>query len=73
VADQVLADTRGYTSREWNSFIYVIYETERFRSESQWRQFLRECAVESNATIVVMSGHPVDRAARKRAQPNKRL
>lgn len=73
IADQVLADTRGYTSREWNSFVYVIYETERFRSESQWRQLLRQCAVESSASVVVMSGHPVSSGTRRRAQPNKHL
>ena len=74
VVDQLLADTRGYTSKEWNSFLYLIYETERFRSEAEWRQLLRECGVESNATVVVMSGSSVPRMSGPRAgQPNKRL
>jgi hypothetical protein len=71
IADQLLADTRGYTSRDWNSFVYVIYETKRFRSEAQWRQLLRQCGVESSAGIVVMSGHPVARKPANRRQPNQ--
>jgi len=73
VVDELLADTRGYISPEWNSFVYVVYETERFRSESQWRQLLRDCAVESSATVVVMSGHHVrGNSRRRRRAPAKR-
>jgi hypothetical protein len=56
IADQLLADTRGYTSREWTSFIYVIYETTRIRSENEWRQFLQACAIDSRTTLIVLSG-----------------
>lgn len=34
IADQVLADTRGYHSPEWDSFVYAIYETKRFNSRA---------------------------------------
>ena len=34
IADQLLADTRGYISKDWKRFLYVIYETNRFRTES---------------------------------------
>ena len=56
IADELLADTRGYMSKEWKSFIYVIYETKRIKSENQWRQLLRESGVEPNSEIVVISG-----------------
>lgn len=56
VADEILADTRGYSSKDWNSFLYVLYETERFRAESAWRQLLRECGVAPNSGVVVLSG-----------------
>ena len=36
IADEVLADTRGYTSRDWKRFLYVIYETNRFKPEKDW-------------------------------------
>jgi hypothetical protein len=66
IADEILADTRGYTSKDWTSFVYAIYETKRFRSESEWNQLLRDCKVTEAAHVVVMSGEPrVD-------EPNKR-
>ncbi len=58
IADQVLADTRGYTSKDWSRFLYVIYETNRFRRESDWKLFLQECGVQQNTTVVVLSGEP---------------
>lgn len=61
IADELLADTRGYKSVEWESFFYVIYETERFRSETEWRQFFISCGIEPSAEVVVLSGqlpHP---------------
>ena len=58
IADQLLADTRGYTSKDWKRFLYVIYETNRFRSESDWNQLMRDSGVPTNTTVVVMSGEP---------------
>lgn len=58
IADQVLADTRGYTSKDWTRFLYVIYETNRFRTESDWNLFLRESGVPINTTMVVLGGEP---------------
>lgn len=64
LADELLADTRGYKSRDWTAFVYAIYETARFRSESQWREFFRQSGVESSAILIVMSGHPISRQKR---------
>jgi hypothetical protein len=61
IADQVLADTRGYASREWNHFLYVIYETNRFRTEKDWNQLLVQSGVPENTSIVVLSGEPPKR------------
>ena len=58
IADQLLADTRGYASKDWTRFLYVIYETKRFRTESDWNLFLRESEVPDNTSIVVLSGEP---------------
>lgn len=67
IADQLLADTRGYTSKDWERFLYVIYETNRFRTESDWNQLMRDSGVPLNTTVVVLSGEPhtKKRAARK--------
>lgn len=56
VSDEVLADTRGYFSRDWEKFIYVIYETSRIKPESEWVQMLKECGVPSNTSIIVLPG-----------------
>jgi hypothetical protein len=66
IADQVLADTRGYLSKDWNRFLYVIYETNRFRTEKEWNQLLRQSGVLENTQIVVLSGEPIaERRKRK--------
>lgn len=68
IADQLLADTRGYTSKDWTRFLFVIYETNRFRTEKDWNLFLRESEVPSNTSIVVLGGEP----ATKRKVTSKR-
>jgi len=66
IADEVLADTRGYVSKDWSNFIYVIYETNRFRPEKEWVQLLRQSGVPENTTIVVLSGEPPKRSKKKK-------
>ncbi len=66
IADEVLADTRGYTSKDWKYFVYVIYETNRFRREKEWVQLLRQSGVPENTTIVVLSGEPPVRGKKKK-------
>jgi hypothetical protein len=56
ISDEVLADTRGYVSKEWDKFIYVIYETKRIKPEKQWNQLLRSSGVGSNTSIIVIHG-----------------
>lgn len=56
IADEILADTRGYVSADWNNYIYVIYETKRIKPENQWRQLLRGSGVKPNTEIIVISG-----------------
>ena len=73
IADEVLADTRGYTSKDWARFLYVIYETNRFRTEKDWAQFLQESGVPNNTAIVVLGGEPYvqKKAIRKRKAKDK--
>ncbi|MBU2009222.1 MAG: hypothetical protein KJ624_05215 [Chloroflexi bacterium] len=67
IVEEILADTRGYASKEWGRLIYVIYETNRFWTEKAWIQMLRESGVPENTTIVVLSGEP--RKRRKGKKP----
>jgi len=59
VAEEVLADTRGYVSKEWDRFFYVIYETRRIKSEYQWSQLLRTSGLGADTKVIVLSGEPV--------------
>jgi len=71
IADQVLADTRGYTSRDWHRFLYVIYETHRFKTETDWNELLRQSGVPANTTAVVLSGEPTKPKRSKKKLVNK--
>lgn len=66
IADEILADTRGYISRDWNRFLYVIYETNRFKPEKDWNQLLRQSGVPENTTAVVLSGEPPKQRSKKK-------
>jgi hypothetical protein len=56
VSDELLADTRGYVSREWNQIICVVYETGRIESERKWKLHLRECGLTESVDIIVIRG-----------------
>lgn len=73
IADQILADTRGYTSDKWEAFLYVIYETQRFRPETEWRQLLRECGNAENVSAIVLNGASVETARVKRKNQVARI
>lgn len=69
IANQVLADTRGYVSKDWNQFLYVIYETNRFKPEKEWAHLLTQAGVPENTKVIVLSGEspPKKRNAKPRA------
>lgn len=56
VVDQILADTRGYRSSQWKNLLFVIYETHRVMSEEYWSQLLKECELDNNYDVIVLSG-----------------
>jgi hypothetical protein len=70
VVDEVLADTRGYSSKKWDRFIYVIYETARIKLEAEWRQMLRENDVPESTEIIVICGEAA-RSHSRLASPGK--
>ena len=65
IADQILADTRGYVSKDWKTFLYVIYKTNRFKPENDWIELLRQSGVPENTTVVVLSGEPPAKTKKK--------
>jgi len=58
IADEILADTRGYISRDWKQFVFVIYETVRCKNEKDWNTLLRESGVSNNTAAIVLCGEP---------------
>jgi len=68
VADEILADTRGYKSTEWDTFIFLIYETHRLKSEREWNRLLHQCGTAINIQAIVLLGE----APTHKSQPKKR-
>jgi REase_DpnII-MboI len=69
IADQILADTRGYESNEWMFLTYVIYETERFKREDDWRQLLASCKAAVNTNVIVLTGTSPSSHGLKKGRP----
>jgi len=69
----VLADTRGYVSKDWERFVHVIYETVRLKPESEWTHMLRESGVGDNTTAVVISGERPEAAGLRTPSKRRRL
>jgi hypothetical protein len=59
IANEILADTRGYASNEWSSFVYMIYETSRLKPEAEWKQLLKQCLTAEHTEVIVICGEPV--------------
>ena len=68
VADEILADTRGYVSADWNNFVFLIYETRRLKSETEWNNLLHECGTAANTQAIVICGEATRRSARKKSK-----
>jgi hypothetical protein len=72
VADQVLADTRGYLSKDWDHFVYVIYESRRLKPEAEWYELMRTAGVGENTKVVVICGEPSPRLIQDKVPKSKR-
>jgi hypothetical protein len=69
VVDEILADTRGYRSNEWDKFIFLIYETKRLKRESDWNRLLEQCGTALNIQAIVICGEtPSHALLRKKKQ-----
>jgi hypothetical protein len=56
IADEILADTRGYEASDWVNIVFVIYETKRFKTIYEWRALLRQCGVPESVQIILLHG-----------------
>ena len=58
IADEILADTRGYVDKDWHTFIFVIYETHRIKPKHEWNLLLGASGLSDNTSVIVLSGEP---------------
>lgn len=56
IADEILADTAGYRSKDWAYYFFVIYEQRRLKSELEWNELLRQCGTAENTWVFVIRG-----------------
>lgn len=65
-ADEILADTRGYASKDWRHVIFLVYETARFCSEDNWNRLLRDCEISATMKVIVLCGETGTGKTKKR-------
>lgn len=70
ITDEILADTRGYTSPDWDTFVYVIYETRRVKQEREWSQLMEKCGLNENTRVIVLSGEQPSKPRQKNKNRN---
>jgi hypothetical protein len=56
IANEILADTRGYVQNDWDFIVFVIYETRRFKTLAEWQQLLASCGLTTNVQLIVLHG-----------------
>jgi len=56
IANEILADTRGYAESGWGRIVFVIYETKRFKTPHEWQQLLFSCGLKTNIQLIVLHG-----------------
>lgn len=69
VVDEILADTQGYMSSDWDKIIFLIYETRRLKKEAEWNRLLQQCdAAVGTQAIVVCGESPRHGSARRNSR-----
>lgn len=58
IADEILADSRGYLSPEWDTVLYVVYETHRIKTEKAWNDMARKAGLGARTKVIVIHGEP---------------
>jgi len=66
IVDEILTDTQGYKATEWHKIIFVIYETIRTYSESDWNNLLKDCEPHEAIVLQGFSKNPQVKKTRKK-------
>lgn len=68
IVDEILTDTQGYKATEWHKIIFVIYETIRTFSESNWNNLLKDCEPHE---AIVLQGYSKNHQVKKTRKKGK--
>jgi len=58
VYDTILTDVSGYQSSDYETIIFVIYETERYFPESDWKTTIKEIKAKMRLEVILLKGTP---------------
>lgn len=73
VYEELLADLSGYQCEEYRNIVFVIYETNRFSYESEWKAGIESCNPVSHVEVVLLKGSPPKVPGAREARKNSRL
>ncbi|HBG26977.1 MAG: hypothetical protein A2Y10_15350 [Planctomycetes bacterium GWF2_41_51] len=76
ILDGILTDISGYQCTEYENIIFVVYETERFYTESDWESTLDNLKVKTKLGFVLLYGIPPtneDKAMKESYENKKKI
>lgn len=56
IVEEILADIGGYQSRDYVQFVFLIYETERFRRLDEWEDVISRSNPPNPVEVVLLKG-----------------
>ena len=71
VYDTILTDVSGYQCSDYESIIFVIYETERYFPESDWKAAIKGIKAKMRLEVILLKGTPPQNEDRKTKKDNE--
>ena len=56
VVDEILADIGGYQGEDYDTFVFVIYETQRFRRLTDWKDMVKRSNPPNQVEVILLKG-----------------
>jgi hypothetical protein len=71
ILDEIFADIGGYQTDDYETFVFVIYETSRLFSSAEWTRAIEASKPQNPIKIVVLRGGSATRKKRTKKQKGK--
>ncbi len=71
VYDTILTDVSGYQCSDYESIIFVIYETERYFPESDWKAAIKGLKAKMRLEVILLKGTPPQNEDRETKKDNE--